>query len=334
LAKNITLAHGSGGKLARDLIEDVLLPKFRNAALEPLGDAASLPFAGDRLHFTTDSFVVKPLEFPGGDIGKLAVCGTVNDLAVSGARPLWLSCGLIIEENLPIELLERIIDSLAKTAAEAGVSVVCGDTKVVERGGADGVFINTAGIGAPLAKFRQNPIQPGDKVIANGTIGDHEAAIFRAREKLGRQMELNSDCAPLHGLVGAIVDAAAGGVRVMRDPTRGGVGAVLNELAEGSKCSFTVQEDDIPVRNEVRGICELVGFDVMYLANEGKVVCVVSDDAAGAVLDAMRAHPLGVDAAIIGEVTDDTRERVYLASGFGGRRIVSLPTGVQLPRIC
>jgi len=334
LGKNITLAHGSGGKLTRDLIEGVLLPKFRNAALEPLGDAASLPFDGERLHFTTDSFVVKPLEFPGGDIGKLAVCGTINDLAVSGARPLWLSCGLIIEENLPLELLERILDSIAKTASEAGVSVVCGDTKVVERGGADGLFINTAGIGAPLENFRQSAIQPGDKVIVNGTIGDHEAAIFRAREKLGRQMVLNSDCAPLHELVASMVDAAGGGVRVMRDPTRGGVGAVLNELANGSKCSFTIQEDDIPIRNEVRGICELVGFDVMYLANEGKVVCVVSDGAAGAVLDAMRAHPLGRDAAIIGELTDDTRERVYLASGFGGRRIVSLPTGGQLPRIC
>jgi len=306
---------------------------MHNQTLDQLADAAALQLNGTRLFFTTDSFVVKPLEFPGGDIGKLAVCGTINDLAVSGAEPLWISCGLIIEEAFPISRLERIIDSIAKTAAEAGVGVVCGDTKVVERGGADGLFINTAGIGAPIDDYRPSNIQPGDKVIASGTIGDHEAAVFRAREDLGRHMNLESDCAPLHRLVAAMISAAPS-IRVMRDPTRGGVGAVLNELIERTACSINIEEDAVPIRREVAGICELVGFEPLYLASEGRLVCIVAAGEAEALLAAMRAHPQGADAAVIGEVASDPHERVYLRTPFGGSRIVALPAGVQLPRIC
>ena len=333
MEKKISLAHGSGGQLTRELIETVFVTKFKNDTLSQLTDAADLQLGGARLLFTTDSFVIKPLEFPGGDIGKLSVCGTINDLAVSGAQPLWISCGLIIEEGLAIALLESIISSIAASAADAGVSVVCGDTKVVEHGSADGLFINTAGIGVPIGDYRLGKLRPGDSIIVSGTIGDHEAAIFQVRENLGRKMNLASDCAPLHDLVRKMLEAAPA-IRVMRDPTRGGVGAVLNELAAGTACSFSIDEDCVPIRQEVRGICELVGFDPIYLANEGKLVCIVAADDARAVLAAMRAHPLGKDAAVIGEVIADPRERVYLRSAFGGSRIVTMPTGVQLPRIC
>ena len=251
MERKISLAHGSGGKLARDLIEDVLLPRLHNETLEQLADAADLHLNGSRVLFTTDSFVVKPIEFPGGDIGKLAVCGTINDLAVSGGRPLWISCGLIIEEGFSLERLERIVESLARAAADAGVSVACGDTKVVERGGADGLFVNTAGIGIPIDDFTPANIQPGDKVLVSGTIGavtkhsamsNPEAAVFRAREDLGRKMDLDSDCAPLHGLVATMIPAAPS-IRVMRDPTRGGLGAVLNELIERTGRSISIEED-------------------------------------------------------------------------------------------
>ena len=333
MEQQISLAHGSGGQLTRELVEHVFVPKLKNDILSRLTDAAELAVPGSRLMFTTDSFVIKPLEFPGGDIGKLSVCGTINDLAVSGARPMWISCGLIIEEGFSFERLGRIVDSIARTTADAGVAVVCGDTKVVEHGSADGLFINTAGIGVPIRDYRSAPIQPGDKILVSGTIGDHEAAIFRVRENLGRRMELASDCAALHGLVETML-AAAPGIRVMRDPTRGGIGAVLNELATGTACSFTIEDDLIPMCDEVRGICELVGFDPMYLANEGKLVCFVPAKQAESLLQAMRSHPLGANAAIIGEAVADSRERVYLQSRFGGSRIVIMPTGVQLPRIC
>ena len=333
MGKKISLAHGSGGQLTRELVENIFVPKFRNDALSRLSDSAELDFAGGRLFFTTDSFVIKPLEFPGGDIGKLAVCGTVNDLAVAGARPLWISCGLIIEETFDIDRLEQLVSSIAATAAAAGVSVVCGDTKVVERGGADGLFINTAGIGAALAGYRAGSVGPGDVILVSGTIGDHEAAVFRVREQLGRKLDISSDCAPLNGLVEAMI-AAAPSIRVMRDPTRGGVGAVLNELAGGTGCSFNINEEAIPIRDEVRGMCELVGFEPIYLANEGKIVCIAPAEAAGELLAAMRAHPLGRNAAIIGQVLADRRERVFMQSPYGGCRIISMPAGTQLPRIC
>jgi hydrogenase expression/formation protein HypE len=330
----ITLAHGSGGRRTRDLIESLMLPRFTHAALAEMGDAAALETGGTRLLFTTDSFVISPLEFPGGDIGKLAVCGTVNDLAVSGGRPLWLSCALIIEENFEIARLERLLDSLAATAKAAGVAVVCGDTKVVERGSADGLFINTAGIGVPIGDFRPTPPRPGDCVLVSGTLGDHEAAIFQAREKLGRDETLRSDCAPLNGLVAAMLAVGGSGVRVMRDATRGGVGTVLNELARGSGCSVRLDEERLPVSPQVRGLCEIVGFDPLYLANEGKLVCIAAPATAPTVLAAMRSHGLGANSAIIGEVVADAKERVYLQTGFGGSRVVSVPEGIQLPRIC
>ena len=329
----ITLAHGSGGRRTRDLIEGLLLPRFTHPALAALGDAAALEIGGTPLLFTTDSFVISPLEFPGGDIGRLAVCGTVNDLAVSGARPLWLSCALIIEENFEIARLERLLDSLAATAREAGVAVVCGDTKVVERGSADGLFINTAGIGVPTAGFRPTSPRPGDCVLVSGTIGDHEAAIFQAREQLGRCADLRSDCAPLNGLVAAML-GVGGGVRVMRDATRGGLGTVLNELVRGSACSALLDDERLPVSPQVRGLCEIVGFDPLYLANEGKLLCIAAPAASAALLAAMQSHGLGANSAIIGEIVADPKERVYLRTGFGGSRVVSVPEGVQLPRIC
>jgi hydrogenase expression/formation protein HypE len=330
----ITLAHGSGGRRTRDLIERLMLPRFTHPALAELGDAASLDVGSTRLLFTTDSFVISPLEFPGGDIGKLAVCGTVNDLAVSGARPLWLSCALIIEENFEIARLERLLDSLAATARDAGVAVVCGDTKVVEHGSADGLFINTAGIGVPSHDFRPALPRPGDVVLVSGTIGDHEAAIFQAREKLGRYPGLCSDCAPLNGLVAAMLDAGCAGVRVMRDATRGGVGTVLNELVRRSGCSVMLDEERLPLSPQVRGLCEIVGFDPLYLANEGKLVCIAAPEAAAALLGAMQSHGLGTNSASIGEVVADAKERVYLRTGFGGSRVVAVPEGIQLPRIC
>lgn len=330
----ITLAHGSGGRRTRDLIESLMLPRFTHPALAELGDAAALELGSTRLLFTTDSFVISPLEFPGGDIGKLAVCGTVNDLAVSGGRPLWLSCALIIEENFEIARLERLLDSLAATAREAGVAVVCGDTKVVEHGSADGLFINTAGIGVPLHGFRPAAPRPGDCVLVSGTIGDHEAAIFQAREKLGRYEELCSDCAPLNGLVATMLGVDGNGVRVMRDATRGGVGTVLNELVRGSGCGIMLDEERLPVSPPVRGLCEIVGFDPLYLANEGKLLCLAAPAAAAALLAAMQSHGLGANSASIGEVVADAKERVYLRTGFGSSRVVSVPEGIQLPRIC
>jgi hydrogenase expression/formation protein HypE len=330
----ITLAHGSGGRLTRELLEQVIVPRFANATLAELGDAAALTATGTRLLFTTDSFVISPLEFPGGDIGRLAVCGTVNDLAVAGAIPRWLSCALIIEEGFELSRLERILDSLAATARECGVTVVCGDTKVVERGGADGLFINTAGIGIPVAGFNPAPPQARDRVLVSGTIGDHEAAIFQAREKLGVAAALRSDCAPLNSLTEAMLAAAAAGIRLMRDPTRGGVGTILNELLRGSGCGILLDEDRLPLRTEVRGLCEIVGFDPLYLANEGKLVCLAAADVAEDLLAVMRRHPDGRDAALVGEVVPDAREGVYLRTGFGSTRMVAVLEGAQLPRIC
>jgi len=333
MTERITIAHGSGGRQTREFIENSLVPRFGNDALAPLDDAAGIVCNGERLLFTTDSFVVKPLEFPGGDIGKLAVCGTINDLAVSGGRPLWLSCGLIMEESLETAVLERVLDSLAAEAARAGVSVVCGDTKVVERGGADGLFINTAGIGAPLDGFAPSPVRAGDAVLVSGSIGEHEAAVFQAREGVCRHLELESDCAALHELVAAMIEAAPC-IHAMRDPTRGGLGAVLNELVGGTGCGILLDEAAVPVSEAVMGVCELAGFDPLYLACEGRLVCIAPADDAARLLATMRAHPLGAGAAVIGQVLDDPAERVRLRTAFGGGRIIPMPSGVQLPRIC
>lgn len=337
----ITLAHGGGGKAMRDLINDVFIDTFNNAPLDALEDQARCSLAdlavqGDRLAFTTDSYVVDPLVFPGGDIGKLAVCGTVNDLAVGGAKPLYLSCAVIIEEGLDIGVLRDIVRSMAATASAAGVLIVTGDTKVVHRGSCDRLFINTAGIGVIRAglDLGANKAQPGDAILVNGVLGDHGATILSARGDMMLASPIESDCAALHDLIDAILDAAPG-TRFMRDATRGGIAAVLNEIADASRVGIEIVETQTPIRSEVKGFCEILGLDPLYLANEGKLVCVVPDNQKDAALIAMKAHPLGAEAAHIGHVMEGGRPgRVVMQTVFGGRRIVDMLVGEQLPRIC
>ncbi|WP_309639192.1 hydrogenase expression/formation protein HypE [Methylibium sp.] len=337
---HVTLAHGSGGKAMRNLIEDVFLGAFDNPLLSPLEDQAVMPLAGlaehgDRLAFTTDTYVVSPLFFNGGDIGTLAVAGTVNDLAVSGARPLYLSCGVVIEEGLPVETLRRVVASMKRVAAEAGVAIVTGDTKVVERGAADKLFINTAGIGVVprgVAISAANA-RPGDVVIVNGTLGDHGTAILIARAQLALESDVPSDCQPLYSLVAAML-AACPDIHCLRDATRGGVATVLNEFAESSQVAIRIDETSLPLREDVKGACEILGLDPLYLANEGKLVAIVAPEAAPRVLAAMRAHPAGRGSAVIGQVAEEPRGMVVLRTGFGGDRIVDMLVGEQLPRIC
>jgi hydrogenase expression/formation protein HypE len=332
----IILAHGSGGKLTRRLVGDLLLKKFLHPALAELDDSARVEVGSARVCFTTDSYVVKPLFFPGSDIGKLAVYGTVNDLAVMGAEPLYISCGLIIEEGLERDILERVVNSMAEACQIAAVSLVTGDTKVVESGGADGLFINTAGLGL-LPEGRElgiNRIKPGDRVIVSGTIGDHAIAVLAAREDLGLKLgELTSDCAPVNHLTKLAVDRFEG-VKFMRDPTRGGLATVLCEVAESGRFSVHIWEERIPIRHEVNGICEILGFDPLYLANEGKVVMVVADGIADEVCDVLRSDELGKDAAVIGEIGSDRPGDVILHTAIGGSRLVTMLAGDQLPRIC
>jgi hydrogenase expression/formation protein HypE len=336
----ITLAHGAGGRAMHELIDALIVPAFANARLAALEDQARIGLAGlgehgDRLAFTTDSHVVKPLFFPGGDIGRLAVCGTVNDLAMAGARPLYLSCALVMEEGLPVAELERVIASMAASAREAGVEVVTGDTKVVERGAADRLFVNTAGIGViprgvQLAAARA---RAGDCIVVSGTLGDHATAILIARNELALASDIESDCAPLHDLVRAML-AAAPGLRCLRDATRGGVATVLNEFAVAAQVGMRVHEDALPVRDAVRGASELLGLDVLYLANEGKLVAVVPAGECDALVAAMRGHPAGRDAVAIGEVLPAPAGSVVLVTRFGGERRVDMLVGEQLPRIC
>jgi hydrogenase expression/formation protein HypE len=290
---------------------------------------------GDRLAFTTDSYVVSPLFFRGGDIGTLAVAGTVNDLAVSGARPLYLSCGVVIEEGLPVETLRRVVASMRRVADEAGVQIVTGDTKVVERGAADKLFINTAGIGVVPrgVSISAANAAPGDVVIVNGTLGDHGTAILIARAQLALESDVASDCQPLASLVAAML-AACPDIHCLRDATRGGVATVLNEFASSSQVTIRIDERALPLREDVKGACEILGLDPLYLANEGKLVAIVAAQSAPAVLAAMRAHPAGHEAAVIGSVTDESSCRVVLRTGFGGERIVDMLVGEQLPRIC
>ncbi len=332
----VLLAHGSGGQLSHELIRDVFARAFANPVLAELGDSAVVDLPpGVRLALTTDSFVVQPLFFPGGDIGKLAVCGTVNDLAVAGATPLYLTAGFILEEGLPLATLERVVVSMAETARSAGVQIVTGDTKVVERGAADGLFINTAGVGSLPAGRSLAPahLRPGDVLLINGPLGDHGLAVMLQREGLEFGSALESDCAPLNGLIAAVLAAAPGAVRCMRDPTRGGLATVLNEWAEVG-VGMMLDEAALPIREEVRGACEVLGLDPLYAANEGKVVLAVAPEAAEAALAALRAHPLGRDAACVGQVTAEHPRRVVLRTRYGARRIVELLTGAQLPRIC
>ena len=349
----ILLAHGSGGKLSHDLVEHVFLRHFDNPTLLQLDDSAVLPMpgshaanplhaqpgqaAGLRLAFTTDSYVISPLFFPGGDIGKLAVCGTVNDLSMSGGRPLWLSAGFIIEEGLPLADLERVVASMASTAEEAGVQIVAGDTKVVDRGSADRLFINTAGLGvvAPGLEISGGRAQPGDAVLLSGSIGDHGMTIMTQREGLQFDSPLVSDCAALNGLVSGLLESVpAGAVHCLRDPTRGGLATALNELATRSGVGIQIAETAVPVRDAVRGSCELLGIDPFYVANEGKLVAVVAREVADAALTILRAHPLGREANIIGEVNAEHAGRVVLGTALGARRVLDMLVGEQLPRIC
>jgi len=339
-AGRVTLAHGGGGRAMHGLIERILLPAFDNPLLATLEDQARVPLAelaagGDRLAFTTDSYVVTPIDFPGGDIGKLAVCGTVNDLAMGGARPLFLSCGLVLEEGLEMAALARVAQSMARAAREAGVCIVTGDTKVVERGAADKLFINTAGIGVVPqgVNLSAKRALPGDAVIVNGTLGDHGVAILLARNTFALDAEVASDCQPLHGLVAAML-AACPDLHCLRDATRGGLATVLNEFAAASRVCIRLREAAVPVNEVVRGACEILGLDPLYLANEGKLVAVVPGDAAEAVLAAMREHPAGREAAIVGEVTAAPAGSVILSTAFGGDRVVDMLVGEQLPRIC
>jgi hydrogenase expression/formation protein HypE len=333
--ERITLAHGSGGKATQTLIEAVFLDAFSNPVLDRLEDSAELTVNGTRLALTTDSFVVSPLFFPGGDIGDLAVNGTVNDLAVSGARPLYLTAGFILEEGFPVADLTRIVASMKAAAAAAGVSIVTGDTKVVQRGKADGCYINTAGVGVIdyPGQLGVSTVRPGDAVLVSGPIGDHGVTVMLARGELDIEADLVSDTAPVNGLVAELL-AATSGVRAMRDATRGGVATILNEVAKAADVAVVVDEDAVPVGTEVRGASELLGIDPLYVACEGRIVVIVDGDEAGTALTAMRGHPLGAQAALIGRVKADPPGLVLLNTTFGGTRICDLLVGDPLPRIC
>jgi hydrogenase expression/formation protein HypE len=330
------MAHGGGGRLTQMLIDRMFVPTFDNPTLETLHDGAILEANGARLAFSTDSFVINPIFFPGGDIGSLAVHGTVNDLAMCGARPVGLSTALILEEGLPMEDLWRVVQSMQQAAREVGVPIVTGDTKVVDRGKGDGVFINTTGLGLIPAGVRVSPerARPGDLVLINGAIAVHGIAIMSVREGLEFGTTLESDSAPLHSLVETILDTAGEQVHVLRDPTRGGLASTLNEIAVQSKAGIRLQEASIPIWDQVRGACEILGLDPLYVANEGKALVIVAKEAAEQVLAAMQAHPLGREAAIIGELVDDHPGKVFLRSRIGGMRVVDMISGEQLPRIC
>jgi hydrogenase expression/formation protein HypE len=336
----VTLAHGGGGKAMKDLIDDVFVRVFENPALMPLEDQArfdiaALKAAGDRLAFTTDAYVVDPLFFPGGDIGRLAVCGTVNDLAVGGAEPRYLSAAFVIEEGLAVDVLREIAGSMAAAAREAGVVVATGDTKVVPKGACDKLFVATSGIGVIRhgIELGAHRARPGDVVLVNGWLGDHGAAILAARGDLALDTPIKSDCAPLHRLIATLLESAPG-TRSIRDATRGGVATVLNEFARGSAVAIEIDENRTPLREAVKGFCEILGLDPLYLANEGKIVAIVPETEAEAALAAMRRDPLGREAAAIGQVRAGEPGRVTMRTAFGGSRIVDMLVGEQLPRIC
>lgn len=331
----ILLAHGSGGTMMRELIEDVFMQGFDDDILARGDDAAAVDMPAGRVAMSTDTYVVNPLFFPGGDIGKLAICGTVNDVATSGAVPLYLSVGFILEEGFPIEDLRKILVSMRESAAEAGVRIITGDTKVVEKGHGDGCYINTAGIGVVPDGLNLSSAncKPGDRVLLSGTLGDHGIAVISTREGLSFETDIETDAAPLNHMIAAIV-AAAPDVRCFRDPTRGGLASTLNELAGASGTSIVVEENDVPVHDQVRGASEMLGYDVFQVANEGKMVAIVPADQADAALEAMRAAPYGEDAAIVGEVVDSPAGKVYVHTSFGSKRIMDMLVGEQLPRIC
>lgn len=330
----ITLAHGSGGKLTGELIKNIFFKHFKNEYLTG-EDSAVIKLPSGRVAYTTDSFVISPVFFKGGNIGKLSVCGTVNDLTAAGARPLYLSCGFIIEEGFPVGDLERIADSMAETAEECGIRIVAGDTKVVQKGAADGVFINTSGIGSIIegTDISSRKAEPGDSVIITGNIGDHGCSILLEREKLDISADIRSDCAPLNGLIEQVLTVTRD-IHVLRDPTRGGLATALNEIASDSNAGIVLHEDAIPIRNEVRGVCELLGMDPLYMANEGKMIIIVPSSFTSRILEALHSHRLGADARLIGEVSAEHPGKVVLKTITGSKRIVDMLTGDQLPRIC
>ena len=331
----ITLSHGSGGVQSNKLINEVFFKHFNNDILNQMNDAAQIDIDFARLAFTTDSFVVNPIFFNGGNIGKLAVCGTVNDLAVSGAKPLYLTSAFIIEEGFSIEKLEEIVKSMADEASNAGVKIVAGDTKVVEKGNVDGIYINTSGIGRIYENVNINctNARAGDVIIINGTLGDHGMTIMCERNTLGLEGNLKSDCACLNSLVDSMLEAYEG-IHVIRDATRGGVAAVLNEISEFSNVTIALEESSLPLKEEVKGASEMLGLDPLYIANEGKLCAFVPEAYAEVVLNAIKKHPLGSEAVIIGKVTDEIGKKVYLNTVVGGKRLVDTPSGIQLPRIC
>jgi hydrogenase expression/formation protein HypE len=333
--KRIQLAHGSGGRMMHELIKTLFIKELKNPFLSSLDDASLLKAREGELLFTTDSYVVDPIFFPGGDIGELSIYGTVNDLAVCGARPLYISIGMIIEEGLEMPVLEKITASIKKACSRSGVNVVAGDMKVVEKGSCDKIYINTSGIGAKekKAKLALNRVLPGDRVIVSGPIGQHGVSILAGREGLDIFSNVKSDCAPLNRLTARILDNSRG-VKFMRDPTRGGLGTTLNEFTENRRFGILIDESSIPVSGGVKSACELMGFDPLYMANEGRVVVIASKESSKKVLALMRRDPLGRGARIIGEVTREHRGRVCMKTGTGGLRLVRMLTGEQLPRIC
>jgi hydrogenase expression/formation protein HypE len=333
----ILLGHGSGGKLSHELIDSLFTKHFSNPILEQQSDSAIIPFNGSHLAFTTDSFVVDPIFFPGGNIGNLAIAGTVNDLAVSGATPLYLSVGFIIEEGFSFADLEKIVVSMTDYAGKAGIKIVTGDTKVVDKGKCDKVFINTSGIGILNTKYTEissgSGIKPGDKIIINGSIGDHGMAIMASRNELNIHTHISSDCACLNHMIADALKVS-NGIRFMRDATRGGIGTVLSELVKGNDFGIRINEDKLTIHENVRGLCELLGFDPLYVANEGKVIIVVDSKYADKVLESIKNSPTGKEASIIGEITEDHKGMCWLKTVVGGKRIIDMLSGQQLPRIC
>jgi hydrogenase expression/formation protein HypE len=333
--KRITLAHGAGGRLSHELVEELFMPFFANDLLAALDDSAVIPAQAHRIAFTTDSYVVKPLFFPGGDIGRLAVCGTVNDLAMAGARPIGISASFILEEGLPIGDLEQVLASMKEAAQEANVMVVAGDTKVVEHGAAQGLYITTSGLGIIPEGVAIGSAQAkaGDAIIVSGPIGEHEIAVLMARGEFSLQGKIESDCAPLNQLVEVMLEASRA-IHSLRDPTRGGMATVLWEIANASRVGVVVEEEEIPIRDQVKAVCDLLGFDPYYLANEGKLIAFVPEGEARAVLQAMQTHPLGRQAAIIGRVVAEHPGKVLLKTPIGGHRLLDPLSGEQFPRIC
>lgn len=332
----ITLSHGSGGQATNKLINDLFYKHFKNEFLSQQNDSTVLPKLNGRIAVTTDSFVINPIFFPGGDIGKLSVCGTINDLAMSGAKPLYITCGFIIEEGLEINELEKIVVSMADTAKEAGIAIVTGDTKVVEKGSGDKIFINTTGIGVIKDEkiyLSGNSIKPGDKIIVSGTLGDHGICIMNKRKNLRFDVDIKSDCGLLHTLIKDIL-SVSNNVRVFRDPTRGGIANTLNEFASSSSVSIEIEESQLPVKDEVQSMCDILGMDPLFIANEGKLVVVVSEADSEKVLNIMQNNPMGKDSRIIGTAINDGRNKVYLKTEIGGKRVINMPEGEVLVRIC